>query len=433
MTNLFSRYDLGAAQTAAIASGAAVLIAGVVAVAGLPWVGLAFCIAAAVASGLVVVAINRNNAKIDTCIEVARAAADGQLDARVVMLQASGAPAKLADALNRLLDLTEAFTKEAHAAMEYANRRRYFRKIIPTGLRGNFIYYAETINHSLDLMSKRDAAFNKFVADNVIPVATMVASAANDLTKNSDTISRLSAETQQQSGAASDGANSASENVQSVATAMEEFSASISEINTQISRAASVAGDAVSAVSRTDETMRSLTDAANKIGSVIVLINDIAERTNLLALNATIEAARAGEAGKGFAVVAGEVKALAAQTAKATHDISSQVKLVQSVVGEASGTIADVVKTVQQIQDSAAVVAGAIEEQTAVTSEVVQNITRAAEATGTVSSAVSAVDHAANQALLGTSEVARAASSLAESSAKLRAEIDSFTSQMAAG
>ncbi|WP_227586235.1 methyl-accepting chemotaxis protein, partial [Klebsiella aerogenes] len=68
----------------------------------------------------------------------------------------------------------------------------------------------------------------------------------------------------------------------------------------------------------TENDIRALSDAAEKIGQVIELINTIAGQTNLLALNATIEAARAGEAGKGFAVVASEVKQLAAQTARAT-------------------------------------------------------------------------------------------------------------------
>ena len=69
--------------------------------------------------------------------------------------------------------------------------------------------------------------------------------------------------------------------------------------------------------------------AANRIGDVIKLIRSIAEETNLPALNATIEAARVGAARKGFAVVAQEAKALAAQTAKATSEISVQVAQMQ--------------------------------------------------------------------------------------------------------
>jgi hypothetical protein len=99
-----------------------------------------------------------------------------------------------------------------------------------------------------------------------------------------------------------------------VASAAEELSASIREIGQQAQSSANVARRAAEQASRTTATMEGLSQAADRIGEVINLINSIAAQTNLLALNATIEAARAGEAGRGFAVVAQEVKALAAQT-----------------------------------------------------------------------------------------------------------------------
>jgi len=134
------------------------------------------------------------------------------------------------------------------------------------------------------------------------------------------------------------------------------------------------------------------------VGAVVSLISDIAAQTNLLALNAAIEAARAGDAGRGFAVVAGEVKALAAQTARATSEISDQVDAIRTATGEA---VREVCAVITQVDEVATAIAAAVEEQFAATRDIadgVQTMTVSADQATEAMQVVSAVSRSAGEA-----------------------------------
>ena len=128
------------------------------------------------------------------------------------------------------------------------------------------------------------------------------------------------------------------------------------EIGRRLTHASTVVGKAANDGQQSNNRVQSLA-AAQKIGEVVSLINQIASQTNLLALNATIEAARAGEAGRGFAVVASEVKTLATQTAKATEEIRGQIAAVQSETTAAVEGIQSICTTIQQVDEISAAIA----------------------------------------------------------------------------
>jgi len=204
------------------------------------------------------------------------------------------------------------------------------------------------------------------------------------------------------------------------------MAASIGEINGQVSRAKDIADRAAEAVRQTKGTVAGLTDATQKIGEVVTLIQTIAAQTNLLALNATIEAARAGEAGKGFAVVANEVKSLANQTARATGEISIQIAAVQAVSAETSVAIDAIGETIEAVNEISTSIAAAMEQQGASTREISRNVAQAAVGTREIAGTLIDVAAAARESGAASGRVLSAAQGLSRQSAALQAQVTGF-------
>jgi methyl-accepting chemotaxis protein len=227
-------------------------------------------------------------------------------------------------------------------------------------------------------------------------------------------------------------AGQASANVQTVAAATEELAASIAEITVQVTRSNEIANQAVREASDTQSTIGSLSEAAQRIGAVVRLINDIASQTNLLALNATIEAARAGEAGKGFAVVASEVKALANQTGKATEEIATQVNSMQSATQAAVAAIDRINDTIGRMNEISTQIAAAMEEQGAATREISRNVQQAATGMEEVTRDIGGINSAVGETAAASDEVLAAAKSLGNQSGILKTDVGAFFGQIRA-
>ena len=220
--------------------------------------------------------------------------------------------------------------------------------------------------------------------------------------------------------------------VGTVASAANQLSASITDIGRYIDESGRITQAAVGATAEAGETMRVVVETAGRIGAVVQLIHDIAAQTNLLALNATIEAARAGEAGKGFAVVAGEVKHLAAQTAKATDEIASQIGTMQSVTEGAAAAIGQIVAVIQDMGRISGIVADAVEEQETATAEIATNAAQAAKATQSVTMIIDGLARSADTTKTVAGEVLNASNDLARQAGDLQQEIDRFLADIRA-
>ncbi|MGZ5876229.1 MAG: methyl-accepting chemotaxis protein [Bradyrhizobium sp.] len=253
-----------------------------------------------------------------------------------------------------------------------------------------------------------------------------VGSASSDLENSAVILTKSSAATQQLSTVVATASEETSTNVQSVASATEEMASSINEIGRQVADSNRIANEAVDQAEKTDARIAELSLAANRIGDVTKLITMIAEQTNLLALNATIEAARAGDAGRGFAVVAQEVKTLAAQTAKATSEISAQISGIQTATQDSVIAIKEISGTIGRVSEIAAAIAAAIEEQGAATQEIARNVQQAAIGSTQVATSIADVNRGAGDTGSASSQVLASAQMLSNENKRLKVEVVKF-------
>ncbi len=271
-------------------------------------------------------------------------------------------------------------------------------------------------------LDEKIAAFNGLVAN----VVSSVASSAVRLKSNAETLSQVANETSAKASAVADAASQASTSVQTVAGSTEEMTTSIGTISRRVTDATQRAEGAAAQARKSGDTIHALSEAAEKIGAVVQLVQAIASQTNLLALNATIEAARAGEAGKGFAVVASEVKNLAHQTSKATDEISTQVASIQGITGETREAMEDISNTIAEISAIMSGIEVDTEQQRNATLEISKSVKDAARGTLDVSNHIAQITSTSSETGRMASDARDSAVDLSQQAETLKREVDGF-------
>jgi methyl-accepting chemotaxis protein len=265
-------------------------------------------------------------------------------------------------------------------------------------------------------------AFERDVGGTVREVA-QAAALVQGLAQDMDsTATATQHETEEVAGAA----DSAGQVVGTVAVAAEQLASSVSEISRQVAKASEATRLAVEDARSTNETVRALAQAGERISQVISLIKTIAEQTNLLALNATIEAARAGDAGKGFAVVASEVKVLAQRTANATVEIGTQITQIQDVTHKAVTEIGNIAGRIEEVSRASTAIASAVEQQGAATAEIARNVHEAASNTKRVTDAIGHVNEAVQRTGTAANDMLAQAAKLTGHAQHMAKNVDSF-------
>ncbi len=266
----------------------------------------------------------------------------------------------------------------------------------------------------------------------IAQVAGALGKSVGDMKQAADTLSEAAQASDARTNAAARAAEHAASNVQTVAAAAEELFASVGEIRRQAGESGEITNTVKTRIDEAKTSMSALDEETRGIGTVLDLINDIANQTNLLALNATIEAARAGEAGKGFAVVAGEVKSLANQTSRATEEIAQQISSIQEHTNGAATLIADIASVIQHLNAATSEIGAAVEQQQAATQDISVNVHEAARVTEEMRANVGQVSQAAAHVAAASEQIRGAATGLSADTEALNAVVGRFLAEIRA-
>ena len=362
---------------------------------------------------------------------IVEASMNGILDKRGDSSKLQGSYKELVDGLNHTLEaITEPINEQSEVLEKMSSGDLTIR--MTGNYKGDFLTFKNSVNRLAD-------SFNHAIS-NVRNAVEATATASTQISSSSEEMAsgahEQSAQTTEIAGAieqmtntimeTTTNASSAAEQAKKAGVAAVEGGDVIKETIKGMNRIAEVVRNAAG-------TVQELGASSEQIGTIVQVIDDIADQTNLLALNAAIEAARAGEQGRGFAVVADEVRKLAERTTKATKEIGDMIKKIQK---ETEGAVKSMETGTEEVENGRKLAEQSGESLNEIITnangvvDVINQVAAASEeqssAAEQISKSVEGISTVTQQSAEGVQQIARAATDLNDLTVNLQDLISQF-------